>query len=57
MIDVNLTGVFHTAKAAIPHDPCGWERWIDRPDQLRPRHPGDAEHGRTTSLPRQVSSA
>ena len=30
MIDINLTGVWHTAKAAIPHVRAGRTRWLDR---------------------------
>ena len=39
MIDVNLTGVWHTAKAAIPHLLAGRRR-VDHPDQLDRRAEG-----------------
>ena len=39
MIDVNLTGVWHTAKAAIPHLRAGRRR-VDDPDQLDRRAGG-----------------
>ena len=43
MIDVNLTGVWHTVKAAIPHLRASGRR-VDRPHQLDRRADGDPQH-------------
>ena len=43
MLDVNLTGVWHAAKAAIPHLRRGRRR-VDHPDQFHGRAEGDPEH-------------
>ena len=43
MLNVNLTGVWHTVKAAMPHLIARRARRVDRDDQLRRRPPGHAQ--------------
>ena len=45
MIDINLTGVWHTVKAAIPHLIARRPRRLDRADQLDGRAAGAANIG------------
>ena len=44
MIDVNLTGVWKTVKAAVPHDHRGRQGRVDHPDQLGRRPEGLSAH-------------
>ena len=43
-IDINLTGLWHTARAAVPHLIAGGRGGVDRAHQLRRRDARDAEH-------------
>ena len=43
-IDINLTGLWNTARAAVPHLIAGGRGGVDRAHQLRRRHARDAEH-------------
>ena len=50
MIDINLTGVWHAVKAAIPHL-IGRPAGLGHPDQLHRRAEGDARTPGTTTRP------
>ena len=55
MIDVNLTGVWKTVKAGVPHHDRGRQRRLDHHDQLGRRHQGHCRTWRTTSPPSTAS--
>ena len=54
-IDVNLTGVFKTVKAAVPHMLATWR--LDHHDQLGRGHRGRTRTSATTYRPSTASSA